>query len=393
MRRLAFALSLLCAPALALAVFTRPSDLLLTDRVETRPSDISMEMHARMKDMNASLWMRGVSEGSDIETAKGSFRVTVDIAQDSQTVRAKAQIRVVDRTLYAKLESLTSDSMIFYSEAARQYANGDWYSLRLDDVEQSHGIEDGEVKEIVRQMVDALFTLERSVSGKDSVYSLKLRKDGASALRGLLDKLGEEHVELAGNPVSGKDLAELRKIFAKTNVHVKVTADTNDLPKSVKFYAAYEDKEFGGALSGLSTFRATSPEVRAPAKAIPLEGGMGQDWSDAGGSSSDDVSTRDAQRRSDVNTLLNAVYQYAIDHEGKLPVGIPYGTGKPICRSKMSCSGVNLDVLLESYLVEVPVDPDASDRKTSGYTIFQDRTGRVTVSAPLADTEAISITR
>ena len=32
--------------------------------------------------------------------------------------------------------------------------------------------------------------------------------------------------------------------------------------------------------------------------------------------------TRNAQRRSDVNTILNAVYQYAIDNNGTLPATI-----------------------------------------------------------------------
>ena len=40
--------------------------------------------------------------------------------------------------------------------------------------------------------------------------------------------------------------------------------------------------------------------------------------------------TRNAQRRSDVNTILNAVYQYAIDNNGTLPTGITT-TQKEIC--------------------------------------------------------------
>jgi len=46
---------------------------------------------------------------------------------------------------------------------------------------------------------------------------------------------------------------------------------------------------------------------------------------------------RDAQRRSDVNTILNAVYQYAIDNNGNLPSCITT-TNKGVCTSGSDCT-------------------------------------------------------
>jgi type IV pilus assembly protein PilA len=112
---------------------------------------------------------------------------------------------------------------------------------------------------------------------------------------------------------------------------------------------------------------------------------------------------RNAQRRSDVNTILNAVYQYAIDNNGNLPSGIPTGTARRICMTGLMGSGctgaplngVDLNVLTGSYLVRVPVDPLVTAAGTgTNYFIVQDANGRITVSAPYAEQgETISVTR
>ena len=112
---------------------------------------------------------------------------------------------------------------------------------------------------------------------------------------------------------------------------------------------------------------------------------------------------RDAQRRSDVNTILNAVYQYAIDNNGTLPSGIPTTTALKICKVTATgtglgakCNnGVNLRVLTGAYLVSVPTDPQASPSGTgTNYWIVKDANGRITVSAPGAEqTTSISVTR
>jgi type IV pilus assembly protein PilA len=117
---------------------------------------------------------------------------------------------------------------------------------------------------------------------------------------------------------------------------------------------------------------------------------------------------RNAQRRSDVNTILNAVYQYAIDNNGNLPTGVPTGTAKEICQTAVtdlgrSCGAtyVDLDVLTGSYLVKIPKDPQRTGYTStvyantgSNYWIVQSANGRVTVSATGAEQGAtISVTR
>lgn len=106
-------------------------------------------------------------------------------------------------------------------------------------------------------------------------------------------------------------------------------------------------------------------------------------------------SSRDAKRQADVNTIINAVYQYSIDHQGLLPAGIPTGTLRQICRTGAAdCDEVNLDMLSNTYLVSIPVDPRAPEAGTgTSYYIRRDGNGRLTITAPLAEGDAINITR
>ncbi|HEY5588489.1 MAG TPA: prepilin-type N-terminal cleavage/methylation domain-containing protein [Candidatus Paceibacterota bacterium] len=113
--------------------------------------------------------------------------------------------------------------------------------------------------------------------------------------------------------------------------------------------------------------------------------------------------TRNAQRRADVNTILNGVYQYTIDNNGTLPT-IPTGTcslvaANQVCKLTATgtcATGVDLSVLttLEKYLTSMPKDPTVSSTDGSGYYISKSANGRVTVCSPSAEQSAvISVTR
>jgi hypothetical protein len=103
---------------------------------------------------------------------------------------------------------------------------------------------------------------------------------------------------------------------------------------------------------------------------------------------------RNAQRRGDVNTILNAVYQYAIDNNGTIPSTIPTGEPQEICDTRAPMQPcVDLSVLEGAYLVQVPKDPQAEAGET-GYLISRSAQGRITVSAPNAEgSSEISVTR
>lgn len=105
--------------------------------------------------------------------------------------------------------------------------------------------------------------------------------------------------------------------------------------------------------------------------------------------------TRNAQRRADVTTILNAAYQYSIDN-GSLPAGIDTSS-KEVCKTGGTCTGLaDLSPLtsLEKYLTSIPLDPTGSSTNGTGYYIVKSANNRVTVSAPSAENGAtISVTR
>ena len=106
-------------------------------------------------------------------------------------------------------------------------------------------------------------------------------------------------------------------------------------------------------------------------------------------------------RRSDVNSILNAIHQYAADKKGVLPAGITATV------QAISSAGANICAnLVTDYLAALPVDPltnngvsvtdcAAVGGYTTGYTVVKSATNsRVTVAAPDAElSEVIAVTR
>lgn len=104
--------------------------------------------------------------------------------------------------------------------------------------------------------------------------------------------------------------------------------------------------------------------------------------------------SRNTQRRVDVNTILNGVYQYAVDN-GSLPASITE-TDTEICATGGTCTGLtDLGVLTADgkYVVSIPNDPTGATTDGTGYNVVKTTTGRVTVSAPDAEDTTISVTR
>lgn len=118
--------------------------------------------------------------------------------------------------------------------------------------------------------------------------------------------------------------------------------------------------------------------------------------------------TRNAQRSSDVNAILNAFYQYAIDNNGNFPSGLDdvNGTTQVLGTSASGCdttcgavtsTAACLDVsgdLVPTYLVDIPQDPQSGTDGNTDYYIDKDTNGRITVgSCDPEQSATISVTR
>ncbi len=126
--------------------------------------------------------------------------------------------------------------------------------------------------------------------------------------------------------------------------------------------------------------------------------------------------SRNASRKSDVNTILSAVYQYSIDNNGNLPTVIqesvtcatppydpaivPIAQTNEICKQgATSCANyIDLSATIaanQKYLTAIPTDPSGGSTNGSGYFIAQSTNGRVTVCAPATEQGAtmISVTK
>ena len=110
---------------------------------------------------------------------------------------------------------------------------------------------------------------------------------------------------------------------------------------------------------------------------------------------------RNAQRSSNVETILNGIYQYATSNTGSLPTAVVTGScstaANEVCKTGGTCTGItDLSVLTvsETYLVSMPFDPTTATTNGTGYFAFKSANGRVTVCAPGAELSAtISVTR
>ncbi|MDD5040431.1 MAG: type II secretion system protein [Patescibacteria group bacterium] len=121
---------------------------------------------------------------------------------------------------------------------------------------------------------------------------------------------------------------------------------------------------------------------------------------------------RNAQRWNDVNAILNAIHQYAVDNNGNIPASVVddqwymLGTAGSGCDACTGAGGATLAACLnltsslvgaggELYLTSIPYDPQRDNGSLTDYYVMKDgTTGRVTVGACVPELDVdITVTR
>jgi len=104
--------------------------------------------------------------------------------------------------------------------------------------------------------------------------------------------------------------------------------------------------------------------------------------------------SRNSQRWSNVNTLLNAIHQEAVDNNGTVNAAITADCpATQAIDNGAGGAGADLSGLAPNYLADLPGDPTGASGVDTGYDVCKSG-NRVTVSAPAAELGAsISATR
>lgn len=399
---IASVLSLL-APSGALAATNRGaptkamklSDVLAISQKNKKSASFELHMKTKGDGTTISFDLQGRQKGNPtaVNDLAGDMTFSLDATlTDGSTASADGQLIIVGGVAYVMLDSIDSTNafLAIYADALREHV-GTWFSIPLDEAEIAGDLSEQKKNDAAIRALNKFFDVKQEKTRDGTTYTATVAK---AKQAGLFKKLmgGDRLSSIVPGQSEGTPTGT-----ADMSVTLKTMRDAfQSLTMDATFLSKTGTRKNTTTMTFSSTVLDSAPAIAAPANSMPLDEAFGTTLGEDESASSSEAA-RDAQRKSDVNTILNAVYQYAIDHDGYLPASLERsGTArKPICKSLTPCTGVSLDVLLESYLVRIPSDPsqDAA-KKESGYRIQVLDDGRITVSAPLAEGgTSISVTR
>lgn len=356
-----------------------------------RAMEFSLKADGAYEGYGVTVTVKG-KQGSTESNKDLTFDVSLDLAVTTPKkglARGTVDLRLVDRTLYARLYDIrfqNTEGSFLDEDLIDEYANT-WYSFPLDEDMYSQLTKEGKT-----ERASKLKALERFVQiveqrmGGVTRYTLSIP---AAKQRGFLNAVMKE--ARSYSPRAG---AELRRYLRSTKITLDVSYDitTDNLFDAGKGLVVVKTGVGSRAVEyrfDFSTKVIPAPTIVAPAGAVPFDLLEQEAQASLG-------EARNAQRRSDLMTILGAIYQYSLDNKGKFPATIPT-TPVEICVSEKTsncASLVNLNALIGVYLFTMPGDPQSETLHGTRYFISKDANGLITVTAPDAEEGVtLSITR
>ena len=379
--------SLLSLAALALPMIAGAAakvtlrDVTAIVQSNTKPLAFDMSAKGTYGKMSATIGVKGVQNGDmkTLSTAAAEATVIFDATTDAQT-KGHAEFRgiLTKKTLYLRLENVkATGEWSAYINDIKPHV-GTWYSFPIDPAEYEEYVklQKNNRNASHKEIESFLQIVTEELRGGTTRYTVTIPKNKQ---RRLLSR------------ILGPGYA---RTYRSPSIDARFTVDTiknifDAMSGSATIKTTIDGQKLSVMLSANTSALKAAPKIVAPENSTPweafIESEMRTQLEDA----------RNAQRRSDVNMIMNAIHQYAFDNADAFPMTIPTGKTTSICKTRTPCAGASLDALLESYLVTIPQDPlQDADAVTSGYTIRIENSGKITIDAPLAEQgTSITVTR
>lgn len=353
-----------------------------------KPLAFEITMKGTMGKASGSAIVKGSQNGNLKSLPKAALEATVTLdAQDGRDSWGHAvfKTKLVKETLYVRLEDFSAKGeWSAYIDMVKPHEDV-WYSFPIDPKEYEQFMkEQRKGRKTSYKEIEGFFKIvTEELRGGKTRYTMTIPKNKQRRLlsRVLGPSYGRTYSKASIDARMSIDT--LQNVFDAFTASLDVSATAHGEKTSIK-------------LTGSANVLRTPPIITAPDESTPFEDLVNERYDSYDNEDSRTLEdARNAQRRSDVNTILNAVYQYAIDNNGELPMDIPANKTLTICKSLTPCAGASLDALLESYLVRIPHDPlNEADDLGTGYTVRLGSDGRITIAAPMAEEGAsISVER
>ncbi len=358
------------------------------------PVQYHMDLQSSYPGFHGSLSIDGRGSGnhSALKDLSTDLNVVFDLSLDQAgAISVKGQLRMLNGIAYVYLDSWSATGQLSDMKSTLDPFLKKWVSFPLDpsqyDVTQD--LKTAQSTEGLQRFA-RFFEITRTASQGSTHYNVVLP---ARKKRSFLMAL----MGVASTYSSPRYNAVMRRSARSTTIDMSFAVDAlmngsfSGAKGTIGLKLPYNAKPFSVSYSASTQALSSYSPITAPQDSVSFRDVVGLPQTNA-------VSLPDARnaiRRADVNTLLNAVYQYSIDNNGKLPSTVVKGKLQMICQTTMTCSGISLDVLTESYILKVPVDPQQDSRSNeSGYTIEVLSDGKIRVTAPNAENQqSISVTR